>query len=117
MRIFIKIFTSIFIIYSCTEIDCSKLPTSFTTYQEAIKQIRNTSFKFEDNINTSKSSWIRGAEFFSCDNETGFFILRTDSKDYIYEGLPVGVWSEFKQAESFGEYYNRKIKHNYQMQF
>ncbi len=93
--------------------DCNQLPKQYSSYEEAIQKIKTTHFKVEENINTSKSSWVRGASYYSCDGISGFFILKTDNKEYIHSMVPIGVWNEFKNAGSFGSYYNQNIKHKY----
>lgn len=101
---------------SCSGTDCNKLPATFSSFSEADKQIENSQFAFKDEVNTDKSSWIRGAKYFSCDNQTGFFIMTTDKQDYLYQNLPIDIWTGFKNASSFGQYYNSNIKHRYQLQ-
>lgn len=103
------------LLQSCNKIECNELQNTFTTFTEAESKIRNTQFLFEDQINTSKSSWIRGANYFSCDKNLGYFILETEKKDYIYTNLPISVWYGFKNANSFGSYYNDSIKHKFQL--
>lgn len=107
--------SALFISISCQAQDCHQLPTSFTSYQQAEKMVKAADFKIYDSVNTSKSSWIRGAEFYSCDGRTGFFIFKTDSKAYIYKDLPIEVWQGFKNAASFGSYYNSFIKGKWRM--
>lgn len=94
---------------------CADLPTSFASYTEAMDQIRSASFRIAEEQNTDESSWVRGAEFYSCDGTTGFFILRTDDRDYIHVDVPVAVWQGFKDASSFGTYYNANIKRRYRL--
>jgi len=101
---------------SCGGSNCDKLPTYFNSYSEAEKQIQNSHFNLKEEVNTNKISWIRGAKYFSCDNKTGFFFLQTDREDYIYQNLPIEIWNGFKNASSFGSYYNANIKHRYQLQ-
>jgi hypothetical protein len=96
--------------------DCQKLPLSFNSFDEAERQIKNSHFNLKNELNTKKSSWIRGAKYFSCDKQTGFFILETDKQDYLYQNLPLEVWTGFKNASSFGQYYNANIKNRYQYQ-
>lgn len=98
---------------SCSRIDCDELPNSYTSYDEAVKEIKAANFKIQEKVNTSKSSWIRGASFYSCDGNTGFFILQTDSQEYIYSDVPVDIWEGFKSADSFGSYYDYNIKHRF----
>lgn len=100
---------------SCNSQNCSDLKENFTSYEQAKKSIETTSFTFSDKCNTSKSSWILGTEYYSCDNKNGYFLIRTKKKTYIHKSLPKELWNEFKKAESFGKFYNSKIKGNYQL--
>ncbi len=104
----------ILLLASCSnKNDCSQLPSSYNSYEEAMKTIEASSFKIEESINTSKSSWIKGATFYSCDSIQGFFILKTKRKDYLYSSMPIEIWNGFKNAESFGSYYHKFIKNRY----
>lgn len=99
--------------YSCNRINCDQLPKKYSSYEEAIKTIKSTHFRIEETINTSNSSWVKGASYFSCDGITGYFILKTDKQEYIYSSIPVDIWNGFKNAESCGSYYDYNIKHHY----
>ena len=92
---------------------CNDLPISFTSYTEAMEQIRSASFRIAEEQYTDESSWVRNAEYYSCDGATGFFIIRTDDQDYIHNAVPLAVWQGFKEASSFGSYYNTNIKRRY----
>lgn len=98
-----------------TNKSCSELPAQFQSYEEAESRITSVSFQFQDEVNTSKSSWIRGASYSSCNGQTGYFMLLTDKKNYIFQGMPVSIWEGFKGADSFGEYYNAYIRDRYYM--
>jgi hypothetical protein len=95
--------------------NCASLKTKFKSYNEALIAIQNTKFLIEDEVNTSTSSWIRSASYYSCDGKVGYFILGTDKRDYIHANLPFAMWKAFKQANSFGSYYNTHIKNRYQL--
>lgn len=94
---------------------CEKLPASFPSYESAKQQIRGAQFKINETIDTRKSSWIRGLSYLSCDGKSGFMIMKTDSKSYIHQYVPLEIWNELKNAESFGAYYNENIKHRYRI--
>jgi hypothetical protein len=94
---------------------CQLLPTSFSSYEEALARVRGASFRIQEEQSTEKSSWVRGAEYYSCDGLTGYFILTTDRGSFIHQGVPSAVWEDFKQASSYGAYYNRNIKGRYRM--
>jgi len=105
--------TILFLFNTCFQPNCEQLPKSYDSYDGALSLIRSAEFQFKDEANTSKSSWIRGAKYYSCDGKTGYFILITDSKEYLHDGMPLDVWEGFKNAESYGKYYNDYIKHKY----
>lgn len=114
--LFTLLFSFFLIMSACSEkTSCENLPQSFTSYTEAKKQIKSAKFKIKEEAITERSSWIRGATYFSCDGETGCFLFKTDSKEYIYKGVPYTIWNGFKKAESLGRYYNNYIKDKYKL--
>jgi hypothetical protein len=102
-------------LYSCSAQNCRDIPSVFSSYQQAKNLIQKSSFAYSDKLNTSKSSWIRGASFYSCDNKTGFLIIATDKQEYTHQNLPIEIWNSFKSANSFGQFYNQNIKNRYQL--
>ncbi|MEO8255176.1 MAG: KTSC domain-containing protein [Flavobacterium sp.] len=105
----------LFLFISCTGSNCKDLPNNFESYNQVKETIKETNFEFEDQVNTSRSSWITSAKYFSCDSKTGFLVIGTESEDYIYGGVSIEIWNEFKNSESLGSYYNSTIKHRYQL--
>lgn len=106
------------VVLSCNAQDCNKLPVSFLSYSQAITLVQSSTFKVQEAANTSSSSWITSANYYSCDGKTGYLIYTTiQGSQYIHQGVPVGVWDEFKKAQSKGSYYNDFIKHRYLLHF
>lgn len=100
---------------SCSSQSCTGLK-SFKTYREAFLKITNATFNFTDECDFSRSSWLESGQYYSCDGEVGYMIFTTKAgKSYIHEDLPIDVWNEFKEAESFGNFYNLNIKHIYRL--
>lgn len=95
--------------------ECRTIRTEFQTYPQALLLIKSTDFEFTDSADTRKSDWIYGAEYYSCDGETGYFLITTAKKTYIHQGMPIRVWYEFKNAQSLGSYYSKRIRGNYQL--
>lgn len=100
---------------SCSAQNCTELPTKFSSYEEAASKISKASFKVSESVNTSKSSWIRSAKYRSCDGQTGYLLIGTDTREYIHKGVPIVVWNSFRKASSFGSYYNEYIKYRYRL--
>lgn len=110
MKYLFSILVLLFI--SCSE-NCDNLNEKFSSYSEAVSLVRNTNFKVEDKVNTN-SSWIDSIEYYSCDGITGYLIVNVKGgKSYIHDYVPYEVWDEFKNAESYGRFYNQNIKGNY----
>ena len=91
------------------------MPTTFRSYSEALTTIQNAKFNITNSVDTSKSSWIEDANYYSCDGVNGFLIIETSKRDYIFKNVPIQIWNNFKNASSFGSFYNRKIRDNYQL--
>ena len=100
-------------LFGCAQIDCNNLPQNYSTYNKALSAVRGAKFNFVDNINTSRSSFINSASYYSCDNKFGFLIIGLQGREYIYKNLPKTIWIQFKQASSLGTYYNKYIKGRY----
>ena len=105
------------LLISCHSQKCDSLILSnnISTYKAAIEALKSTNFLIEENCNTHKSSWILRAEYYSCNGKQGYFLITTSRKTYIHYDLPLEVWNEFKNADSFGKFYNAKIKSKYQL--
>lgn len=97
----------------CNSQSCHQLNIKGTSYETTLKRIKSAEFNFSDTCNIKKSSWIYNAEFYSCDKQDGFFLLTTKKKTYIYKEIPLKLWLEFKKADSFGRFYNERIKGKY----
>ena len=96
-------------------VQASKRP-NFNSYEEAVIWVRANNDLQKDTVNTSKSSWIRAAEYYTDGSGDGFLILNMKGKEYIWEGVPIEKWTGFKNADSFGEYYNQHIRGHYFME-
>jgi len=115
IKAILVLFGFAFVLSFCNTKDCYHLPETFSSYEEAVKEVKHSNFIFEESINTSKSSWIRGAVYYSCDKKQGYLIIKTDSKEYIYQNVPIEIWKQFRKAGSFGSFYTKNIKGNYQL--
>ena len=116
MKIFFTLLLlSFFAINSFSQNNCNQLPSSFSSYNEALNLVGSTKFSFVDYLNTSNSRVIQGAKYYSCDNRSGFLILGVNNLRYIHQNVPIYVWNNFKRATSFGSFYTTYIRNNYQL--
>ena len=100
---------------ACYHPACDTMPLSFNSYEDATSFIKSAVFKREDNIKIipDKGSSIKSAHYYSCDESVGFIIVRTAKDEYLYSGVPDSIWENFKDADSYGSYYNYNIKGKY----
>lgn len=114
MKTSLLIFFISLLTISATGQSCKNLPVTFKSYTEALSKIKASEFLIKDHVNCFGSSWIRQANFYSCDGERGYLILETkEGKEYLHRDVPLKIWKEFKNAKSFGSYYQDQIKGNY----
>ncbi len=94
---------------------CDKVPNSFSSYDQAKEVVLNSNLLHSEEADVSDSSWITSAKYLSCDDMVGFFAIEIRNKTYIHQGMPNEVWENFKNADSKGSYYSRKIRGNYRL--
>lgn len=111
--LFLSLMLSLLSLTGFCQSNCNNLPKHYNNYNEAIKIIKNAKFSIVDYVNTDRSSFIRGASYYSCDKNYGFMIVGIGNKQYLYNGVPYSVWQQFKQANSFGSFYDTYIKGRY----
>lgn len=58
----------------------------------------------------TSSSFVNGLWY---DQSNRYMIILLNDTYYHYCGLPAAVWRSFKNADSYGTYYNQKIKGYY----
>ena len=105
----------LFPISGYTQYPCKDLPKTFYSYNEAINKVKTSKFSFVDNVNTSNSSFINSAHYYSCDGITGFMIIELNNKEYIHSGVPIKIWLSFKNSESLGSFYSKNIRYRYRL--
>lgn len=90
--------------------DCLEI----TNYREFSDCIRKSKSFSSATFFTHESQWIEKAEFLTCDDKRGYFIINLrNGNEYIHKGLPIEMWNEFKSAPSYGSYYSSRIKGKY----
>jgi len=101
---------------SFAQTNCYKLPSTFKSYNQAITLVKAAKFKIIETANTSKSTWVKSANYYSCDGKTGYLIIMLKSKEYIHSNMPYSIWKGFKNANSIGSYYDKKIRYKYRLE-
>lgn len=114
--IFLILLCLILLFQNCSTKSCQSLPNTFSSYQDAKQEVRNSSGYNIKQKRSLKSSWLKSAEYYSCDGKNGFLIITTNKgKTFIHSLVPEKIWSNFINSHSYGNYYVKNIKSNYQL--
>lgn len=110
------IFIGILLLFGCHSIDCTQLSSIFNNYDDAETRISNSKWELKDYVDCSTSSWIASASYYSCDKNTGYFLMKTKAgKSYLHQSVPKVLFDQFKNADSYGSFYNDKFRGNFQL--
>lgn len=94
--------------------DCAELTGTYTTFEEARKDITKANYPIKKIQSTPESSWIKRIEFYSCNEKEGYLIIYTTrAEEYIHSHVPMTVWNEFSTSKSKGSYYNSNLINRY----
>ena len=106
------LFILLFAFISCNNQNCNDVHNKkFYSYYEAKQYVETFDFQFSGEENLQRSSWIKKANYYSCNGLVGYFSYETKTgKNYIYRNVPIEVWQGFKNAVSPGGFYNERIK-------
>jgi len=102
--------------FGCHHANCSNVPATFTSYDEAITDVHGATFDLVDSANTGQSSFVTSANYYSCDGQSGYLIVGLKGREYIHKDVPVQIWQQFKQATSYGEFYAEFIRGRYRLE-
>lgn len=118
MNVFSKVFLlilSVTTFVSCArnEKTCKDTSINKDFLADPINYVESFTYELTDSVLTPNSSWVRGVRYFSCDGKTGYFILKGKKKYFVHSQVPIDTWLDFKNAPSFGKYYNRYLRFRY----
>ena len=65
-------------------------------------------------LDTSSSSLVRGAWY---DDDNDYMVINLSGTYYHYCGLSDSKWDGFSSADSFGSYYNKHLKGNFDCRY
>jgi len=96
--------------------DCSHTKTNWKSDKDAIETIENGVFAVVEKVIGDQESWLKSVQYYSCNDEFGFMIVKGEKKCFVHQNVPVSVWETLKIADSKGGYYNFYVKNKYKLQ-
>jgi hypothetical protein len=118
MKRFVLLITLIMIgLYlNAQEFGCSNMSANWKSEKEAIRRIENTIFNSSESIVPDENSWMTSAHFYTCDNEFGYLIVKSEKKTFVHQDVPIVKWNALKGARAIGGFYNFYIKDLYKLE-
>src|ERR1039457_1996021 len=84
-------------ILSCTGQHCKNLPTTFSSYSQAITLVQSSTFKVQETADTASSARITSANYYSWDGKTWYLIYTTNrGYQYIHKGVLMELGESLK---------------------
>ena len=74
---------------------CDSLDTAGLNISQSIKLIRGSKFRFDQHFKLTRKQGLQGGEFYSCDNEAGFLIVKYNQDEYLFLGVKKSIWNQF----------------------
>ncbi len=90
---------------------CDSLVLDHLSESEAIEQIRSSKFRFQQSFKLTRKQGFKGGEYFSCDNNVGYLILKNNDSEKLYVEVQKEFW-EFliTSSDPEGYFLNNKNK-------
>lgn len=111
-----KLFIIVFIIstVSCKSRKCQNIPTEFTSYENAKKEIKSRVFNFADSVRIENGTVLKSATYLSCDGKSGYFFhTRINGGEYFVSDVPVRIWENFKSSCQKDTFFTNLIEKRY----
>lgn len=76
-------------------VDCDSLKIEDLLIDQATKSIRASKYRFDQSFRLTRKSGLQFAEFYSCDNESGYLIIKFDDQELLYTDVQKDNWNKF----------------------
>jgi hypothetical protein len=88
--------------------DCDSLTFEGQTLEMAIEAVRKAKFRFWQEFKLTRREGFKGGEFYSCDNKTGFLVIRYNTEELFYTDIDKASWEEMTGSGDPEGYYLQK---------
>lgn len=95
------------------KLDCNLMKTSFSSMEQMHTTLDSTVFAFKQEVKTTKREGVKKLNYYSCDNEVGFLLIRIGDKEFLYKNYPRYQWKLLIESNDMDEFYNENIRNKY----
>ena len=89
--------------------NCDSLDIIGFSLSESIALIRASTYRFDQSFRLTRKQGLQLGEYYSCDNEVGFLIIKYNGKESLYHKVDRRIWDELiSSSDPEGYYLNIK---------
>jgi len=93
-----------------TKINCEKIEQEFKNLQEAKISLDTTTFTFTQEYKTTKKFGVMEANFYTCDNATGFLRIVVSGKEQIFRDVTHFTWKGLLETNDPDQFFEDHIR-------
>ena len=79
-------------------INCDSLDMHGFSMLESIAKVRTAKFRFDQSFRLTRKQGLQRGEFYSCDGDGGFLIIKYDGKETLYLEVSENVWKDITSS-------------------
>ncbi len=87
---------------------CDSLEVQGLDTAQLIEKVRNTTFRYHEQMKVSRYKIPQQVWFFSCDGKTGYLVAReTEEDERVYKNVHINMWNELMNSTDPVSVYQR----------
>ena len=89
---------------------CDSLQLQGVEKSRSIELLQSTSFRTSESMKLRRKSGLREANYYSCDNNSGYLLIRYNEEYQIYQDVSLTTWKELIGTADPEGFYMKSIK-------
>lgn len=88
-------------------VTCDSIDWKAMTKQQIMASLSDETFRFSQQIKVNASKGFQGAQYYSCNNASGYLIIKQDGRYILYSNVEKIYWDKLVSSKDpAGHYYN-----------
>ena len=85
--------------------DCDSLRLDAIDQETSIELIKAAKFRYQQSFKLTRREGFKGGEYFSCDNQQGYLMIKYHDRIFWYKSVPLDFWKEMISSSDPEGYY------------
>ena len=88
-------------------VTCDSLELASEPLEERLSMIRSAKYRFDQSFRLTRKTGLQQGEYYSCDNLTGYLIIKYDDTFYLYMKVKKNLWDQMLSSSDPEGHYLR----------